>query len=138
MRICKLEQDIKDEVLNSNYWTHSRLLQLAKIPNYDVRMKKFDEFKNRIEKKSKKNEGETDDVDVTQTENTENNDDQNSVDNETVNETTNQKILRFQAHVNTFKSKLEKIKKYNFDSESIEKLKPDLTQILNMINEILN
>jgi hypothetical protein len=45
MKISNLEQDINDEALSSNYRTHSRLLQLAKIANHEARMKKFDEFK---------------------------------------------------------------------------------------------
>jgi hypothetical protein len=47
------------------------------------------------------------------------------------------KVIRFQTHVTTFKSKLEKFKTSSDDTESFEKLKPDLVQILSLINELL-
>jgi ParB family chromosome partitioning protein len=45
MKIGNLEQDIKDDVLKSNDWTHARLLRLAKITNLKTKIDKFNEIK---------------------------------------------------------------------------------------------
>jgi sugar diacid utilization regulator len=138
MKISKLDQDIRDESLKSNFWTHARLLQLAKIAKPEVRISKFQEFKAGIDKKSKKTESANDDVEATQPDATADNEAQNTVEDEAQNEIIKQKVIRFQVHVNTFKTKLEKFKKLKSDFVSIEKVKPELNQILNLINEILS
>jgi hypothetical protein len=46
--------------------------------------------------------------------------------------------MRFQVHVKTFTTKLEKFKKSNKDHDSVEKVRQDLSQIVDLINEILN
>jgi ParB/RepB/Spo0J family partition protein len=138
MKISKLDQDIKDEALKSNFWTHSRLLQLAKIANHETRMNKFEEFKITIDKKqlkSDKTENEADEVTLPDA--TANSDDQSSSDDLTQNENLNKKILRFLSHANTFKSKLIQISKLKPETEAIDKIKPELNQIFDLINEIL-
>jgi hypothetical protein len=115
------------------------LLQLAKIANHETRMNKFEEFKKGIDKKINKNERENDTDELHQSDDKNNNNEElHSVQNGTDNEIINKKILRFQTHVNTFKTKLGKFKKSSVDSASVEMLKPELIQILSLINEILN
>jgi hypothetical protein len=75
---------------------------------------------------------------VTHTDKQDNVEEQNSLEKETHNEIIDKKILRFQAQVNMFKSKLDKFKKLNTDTGSLEKFKPELVEILNLINEIIN
>ncbi|MDR1567179.1 MAG: hypothetical protein LBS33_00615 [Streptococcaceae bacterium] len=134
--ISHLEQNIKNGAIKSNNWSHARLLKLAQTVNPEKRMDKFDEFKKLIE--NKKKQSKNDDVEVTQPTAANNVEVQRSLENEAQNQIINNKIIRFQAHMNTFKTKLLKFKKLNKDPDSIEKVRPDLSQIVDLINEILN
>ncbi|MDR1568789.1 MAG: ParB/RepB/Spo0J family partition protein [Streptococcaceae bacterium] len=141
MKISNLEQEIKGEVLKSNDWTHSRLLQLAKITNLQTRKSKFDEIQKAIENKNKKKQSDNDEVvEGSQPDAANNEEEEKSVENEAQNQMNN-KIKCFQIHANTFINKLQKFKKLieksNSDSNSIETVKPELNNILSLINEII-
>jgi hypothetical protein len=67
-----------------------------------------------------------------------NNDDQNSSQNGTDNEIINKKILHFLSQTNTFKIKLEKLKKVKIDFCDVDQLKQELKEISNLTLEIVN
>jgi ParB family chromosome partitioning protein len=54
LSISTLDNDIKNEALNSKEWSHRKLLQLYKIKNPESRKRKFQEFKAIIAKKNNK------------------------------------------------------------------------------------
>jgi hypothetical protein len=138
MKISNLEQDIKDEVLKSNDWTHARLLRLAKITNLKTKMDKFHVIQQAIENKNKKKQSDNDDfVEETQPEATNNEEEQNAFENEAQNQVDNKK-KHFQGHANKFINKLEKFKKSNKDPDYVEEVRQDLSKIVNLINEIIN
>jgi hypothetical protein len=47
------------------------------------------------------------------------------------------RIKHFRTHADTFSKKLEKLKKNRLEVSDMEKLKPDLIQVLGLVNEIL-
>ncbi|MDR1051440.1 MAG: hypothetical protein LBP95_10255 [Deltaproteobacteria bacterium] len=51
LKISTLDDTIKEEARKSKRWSTNKLLQLAKIKNTDLRVKKFDELKSIIAKK---------------------------------------------------------------------------------------
>lgn len=66
LTISRLDCEIKTEVLKSqsNDWTQSKLLTLAKIKDHDARKTKFEDLKAKIDKKSKSHDKDSDNPEV--------------------------------------------------------------------------
>jgi ParB family chromosome partitioning protein len=132
LKISTLDDTIKEEALKSKRWSTNKLLQLAKIKNTDLRVKKFDELKSIIDKKDSKQIKDKDQVENTTKKQIE---DVKSSKNKA---SQDKKIIRLNSRSDNFTSFLDKFKKIKFDESEKNLIKPSLTKIVDLINHILS
>jgi hypothetical protein len=132
LKISTLDDTIKEEALKSKRWSTNKLLQLAKIKNTDLRMKKFDELKSIIDKKESKH--------IKGKEQVENATKKELEDAKSSKDKTSQEkqITRLNSRSDNFTSFLDKFKKIKFDESENDLIMPSLTKIVELINNIIS
>ncbi|MDR2459978.1 MAG: ParB/RepB/Spo0J family partition protein [Deltaproteobacteria bacterium] len=133
LKISKLTDNIKEEALKSTAWTRSKLLQLASIKNNELKLHKFEEFKEKIAKKQAKTDKTLAQIkdDISES--------ANRMD-EQANSTgapMGKKARGLKKHANIFMLKLKKFKETKISASELQYIKEDLTLISKFINEIL-
>ncbi|MDR1297431.1 MAG: ParB/RepB/Spo0J family partition protein [Deltaproteobacteria bacterium] len=132
LKISTLDDTIKEEALKSKRWSTNKLLQLAKIKNTDLRVKKFDELKSIINKKDSNQIKGKDQVENTTKKQI---DDVKSSKNKA---SQGKQIIRLNSRSVAFTNYLEKFKKIRFDESEKDLINPSLTKIVDLINYILS
>jgi ParB family chromosome partitioning protein len=140
LRINNLKdnKEILNEVLKSNMWSHSMLMELAKSKNDNKRQNIFEQYKSILGKKSEKL-GQTDkEVKPKLVDGADENYARSPSDIEDLDDDINPKLQKFNTYAHYFKVKLAKIKKLEPSPEALERIKPELDEILTLINDIVN
>jgi ParB family chromosome partitioning protein len=127
IKINKIDDSIKNEVLNSSSWTRAKLLQIAKNKNSEKQFGKFKELKAAIPSKTTKI-SEAGDTTTSDSYTGKAPDDKN---------TQNSEFDRFRKLVGTFVSRLENVKVTKLKTSDIETIKPDLDKIIALISNIV-
>jgi ParB/RepB/Spo0J family partition protein len=134
LKISKLEEGVKKEALESTAWTRSKLLQLANIKYSYVKANKFQELKDKIAKKHMMLEQVVTSMEDKISDRA-NGDDNKQIPSISPNE---KKIMILEKHATIFFLKLLRIKIADIDPLELKGLKKVLTNISNLINELLS